>query len=405
MASHAFPLNIKQIKGFAWALLIRSGREKQFKERGPTEKWWRDFKKRHPELSLRTPDSLDRGRSRMTNENVVKSHFNTLKKTLQENGLPDNAEKIFNLDESGINMELRQRKVIVKKGSKNVHSLSKGSRDYITVNCCVSAAGYVLPPMIIYEKSFPSAPYKAWGPLNALYAKSLNGYKDEELFFSWFKFFVAQTQHLGKGMLIIDGHGSHISLNVIDTARENNIILYCLPPHTTHILQPLDVSVYKPLKNHFSSITNFIILASVTLNEKVLLNKKNIHVVFREAFDKTMIITTIKSGFRVCGISPFNLPIIKDRLMPSDGSENEDKNKERENENENEKRNEEIDFNAENTDAQNNSNNAGPSLLIQSPLEHPLVKTGMIAHDLADIFLAPANTNVTQKTSKHQEQS
>ena len=84
--------------------------------------------------------------------------------------------------------------------------------------------------------------------------------------------------------------------------------------------------------------------------------------------------------------------------MPSDAAENEENNKERENENE--KRNGEIDFNAENTDAQNNSNNAGPSLLIQSPLEHPLVKTGMIAHDLAEIFLAPANTNVTQKNKQ-----
>ena len=119
--------------------------------------------------------------------------------------------------------------------------------------------------------------------LNTLYAKSLNGYMDEELFFSWFKFFVAKTQHLDKRLLIIDGHGSHISLNVIDTARENNM-LYCLPPHTTHILQPLDVSLYKPLKNHFSRITDFIILASVTLNEKVLINKTNFHVVFLRSF-------------------------------------------------------------------------------------------------------------------------
>ena len=118
MASHSFPLNIRQIKGFAWAILIRSGHEKQFKEGGPAEKWWRGFKERHPDLSLRTPDSLDKGQSQMANENVVKSYFNTLKKTLQENGLLDNAEKIFNVDESGINMELRQGKVIVKKGSK-----------------------------------------------------------------------------------------------------------------------------------------------------------------------------------------------------------------------------------------------------------------------------------------------
>ena len=83
--------------------------------------------------------------------------------------------------------------------------------------------------------------------------------------------------------------------------------------------------------------------------------------------------------------------------MSSDAAENEENDKERENKNENEKGNGEIDFNAENTDAQNNGNNAGPSLLIQSPLEHLLVKTGMIAHDLAEMFLAPANTNVTQK--------
>ena len=80
MASHTFPLNIRQIKGFAWLILIRSGHEKQFKEGRPAEKWCRGFKERHPDLSLRTPDSLDRGQSRMANENVVKSYFNTLKK-------------------------------------------------------------------------------------------------------------------------------------------------------------------------------------------------------------------------------------------------------------------------------------------------------------------------------------
>ena len=79
MAPHAFPLNIKQIKDFTWAIGGR-GCEKQFKEGGPTEKWWRGFKKRHPDLSLRTSDSLDRRQSRMANKNVVKSHFNVLKK-------------------------------------------------------------------------------------------------------------------------------------------------------------------------------------------------------------------------------------------------------------------------------------------------------------------------------------
>ena len=63
MASHASPLNIKQMTGFACAILIRIGREKQFKEGGPPEKWWRGFKKQHPDLSLRTLDSVDRIKS------------------------------------------------------------------------------------------------------------------------------------------------------------------------------------------------------------------------------------------------------------------------------------------------------------------------------------------------------
>ncbi|KAF8805525.1 CENP-B protein, partial [Phlegmacium glaucopus] len=45
-----------------------------------------------------------------------------------------------------------------------------------------------------------------------------------------------------------DGHGSHTTLNWITLAQANNIILYCLPPHTTHRLQPLDVGCFGPLQ-------------------------------------------------------------------------------------------------------------------------------------------------------------
>ena len=58
-----------------------------------------------------------------------------------------------------------------------------------------------------------------------------------------------------------------------------------------------------------------------------------------------------------------------------------------------------MDFNAENTDAQKHSNNVGTSLFIQSSLEHPQAKAGLIAHDLSEIFLAPAST-VSQKNKQ-----
>ena len=52
--------------------------------------------------------------------------------------------------------------------------------------------------------------------------------------------------------MLTDGHKSHMTLDVIDTCCDNGVILFCLPPHTTHALQPLDVAVFKSLKDNFS---------------------------------------------------------------------------------------------------------------------------------------------------------
>ena len=52
----------------------------------------------------------------------------------------------------------------------------------------------------------------------------------------------------------MDGHSSHINLELIKLAREKGIILMCSPSHTTHALQPLDVGVYGPVKNSWKKI-------------------------------------------------------------------------------------------------------------------------------------------------------
>ena len=52
-------------------------------------------------------------------------------------------------------------------------------------------------------------------------------------------------------LLIFDGHSSHITIDVIEYARSNGLHLLCLPSHTSHILQPLDVGVFKSFKTFF----------------------------------------------------------------------------------------------------------------------------------------------------------
>ena len=80
---------------------------------------------------------------------------------------------------------------------------------------------------------------------------SNNGWITKELFFEWFKLFVQMIPHLRPVLPVLDGHGSHITIDVIEYARSNEIHLLCLPSHTSHNLQPLDVGVFKSFKSRY----------------------------------------------------------------------------------------------------------------------------------------------------------
>ena len=108
--------------------------------------------------------------------------------------------------------------------------------------------------MIIYAKSLSGGQYHFEGPDDAVYARSESGWIDSELFVVWVrKLFLKYAVSQRPILLLTDGHKSHIKIEVIDLCRSNNdVIIFCLPPHTTHALQPLDVAVFKSLKDVFS---------------------------------------------------------------------------------------------------------------------------------------------------------
>lgn len=57
-------------------------------------------------------------------------------------------------------------------------------------------------------------------------------------------------------LLVQDGHASHVTIDLIELARANDVHLLCLPAHTTHLLCPLDVGVLKSFKAHFSKASS-----------------------------------------------------------------------------------------------------------------------------------------------------
>ena len=107
--------------------------------------------------------------------------------------------------------------------------------------------------MMIYprKKRLPESLKEGAIP-DTLFACSESDWINSSLYLLWFHFFLEHIPPVRPVLLLQDGHASHTSIEVLELARANNIHLLCLPAHTTHVLQPLDVGVFKSFKSHFS---------------------------------------------------------------------------------------------------------------------------------------------------------
>ncbi|KAI8487400.1 hypothetical protein Bbelb_348690 [Branchiostoma belcheri] len=187
LAERGFPLTVRVLKALAHQIELKRanslGESSKFSEAGPGKRWWRGFRRRHPELSLRSPDQLDKERAMFATERVVFEYFLLLDDVLTKANAKDkNPHLIYNADETGVDLSAKVSKVIVPRGSKRSPSRRAGSRDHVSVLMCVSAAGQTVPPMVIYNKSFPGGSYTEGGPANAIYAFSESGFIDDVLF-------------------------------------------------------------------------------------------------------------------------------------------------------------------------------------------------------------------------------
>lgn len=137
-----------------------------------------------------------------------------------------------------------------------------------------------------------------------------SGYSNDEISLDWIKHFENQTRARTKGtkrLLLLDGYGSHCTREFIEFCDSHRIILYCLIPHTTGKIQPLDVGVFQPYK-HFHA---------KAVDDEMLTGCDNFDVVeFLAAIGKirrqALKVNTIKSAWRKSGLIPYNPSIVID---------------------------------------------------------------------------------------------
>ena len=82
-----------------------------------------------------------------------------------------------------------------------------------------------------------------------IYGLSSKGWIDQELFHLWFEGHLCYAPLVQPLLLLMDGHSSHYCPDTINLASKSGVILFTLPPNTTHIMQPLDKGCFGPLKS------------------------------------------------------------------------------------------------------------------------------------------------------------
>ena len=101
-------------------------------------------------------------------------------------------------------------------------------------------------------------------------------------------------------LLILDGHRSHETTEFMYSCFQNNVYLLFLPPHTSHVLQPLDLSVFSSLKSHYRKEVGFLTL----LTDSSPIGKQNFLSCYAKARKEALSAKIIKAGWKATGLWP-----------------------------------------------------------------------------------------------------
>ncbi|XP_054709205.1 uncharacterized protein LOC129218910 [Uloborus diversus] len=221
------------------------------------------------------------------------------------------SKDVWNTDETGVQTVQRPGKVIAEKGVRQVAKATSAERGQtVTIATAVKAIGNALPPLFIFPRVFFKDYFIKEGPQGCIGTADPFGWMTGSSFLTFIRHFhshVKSTLHQPY-LLLLDNHDSHLSIQVLNFCKDNGIILLSFPPHTSHRLQLLDVSVYGPFKRYyFAAVDNWLVS-----NPGKTVTIYDIPNLVNCAFLNAMTPNNIVAGFKASGIVPYNPDVFTD---------------------------------------------------------------------------------------------
>ncbi|XP_037043651.1 uncharacterized protein LOC119079698 [Bradysia coprophila] len=289
-----------------------------FKNGLPTTGWVEGFLKRYPHIVFRKPETISKAAAVNTKEDFSKlwrNIYDFLEKTDQLD-LLHKPEHWWNADETSFPLDPVPRKVLARKGSKNVHRREQGPpKANTTFTYAFSASGDYIEPLITLKDSATNIADIAFacGSVGANFAinQTDSGWAKEDSFYHYVTTHLYKQWEL-KGspkprILIIDGYRAHLSVRLLRWGKLYDCIIIVLYPNGTPYLQMCDTTMFKPMKEKHTELYQQWRLKNPFGNSNDVVLVKLVKMVNDAVIRKESII----NGWRATGLQPFNFNNLK----------------------------------------------------------------------------------------------
>ncbi|XP_021695236.1 uncharacterized protein LOC110675156 [Aedes aegypti] len=172
-----YGITIKEIRKLAFDLAEKNGINHPF-----NKNFRKSFRKRHPQISLRSPEATSAARAQGFNRVAVDKFFDLYETITRSKNIPDH--RIYNVDETSIvPVQSKRSKVLALRGRRQGGCLTSAERGVLSTACiCMSATGHFIPPFVIFPRVRMTDRLKQGAPSGTIFACNPSGWTTSEVF-------------------------------------------------------------------------------------------------------------------------------------------------------------------------------------------------------------------------------
>jgi hypothetical protein len=262
--------------------------------------WVSCFVNSQSELQTKWNRKFHLQRAKCEDSVAITAWFKLVEETHQAYGILD--DDVYNFDETGLMMGVAATSKVVTSSDTVGRAVvvQPGNRDWVTTIECINASSWCIPPFVILSGKLHQASWYQHLLLDWVVAVSDNGWTTDELGIEWVRHFNRHTASRTHGvycLLILDGHSSHSTPEFDQYCTENDVTTLCMPPHTSHLLQPLDVSCFSPLQRAYSHKIQELACQGVYYIDKI-----DFLTIYTQIWPRVFTEQNIKAGFEATGL-------------------------------------------------------------------------------------------------------